>query len=96
MEVKHVPEENGGEFIIEKEGEKIAYMHYTLFGSGRMVIQHTEVDRSLQGTGASKELLKEAVAHARANELKVLPMCPFAKAVMTKNREQYSDILVGV
>ena len=95
MEVKHISEENGGEFVIEQNEEKVGYMRYILFGSGRLVIQHTEVSKELQGTGASRELLAAAVQHARDNSLKIVPICPFAKAVMTKNRDKYADVLAG-
>ena len=81
--------------MIEQKEEKAGYMQYILFGSGRMVIQHTEVNHHLQGTGASRKLVNAAVQHAQNNDLKILPICPFAKAVMTKNRDQYSDVLVG-
>lgn len=94
-QVLHRLKDNQGEFYIEINGEKQGSMHYTLFGSGRLVIQHTEVSRDLQGTGASKQLLAKTIEHARSNDLMIVPICPFAKAMMTRSREKYRDILIG-
>lgn len=94
FDIQHEKEENGGEFKIEQAGEKVASMVYMLFDSGRLVINHTEVAKSLQGTGASGQLINAAVDYARAQGLKILPVCPFAKKYMTAKRETYADVLV--
>jgi predicted GNAT family acetyltransferase len=94
FDIQHVTEQNGGEFLIEQDGEKVGSMVYMLFGSGRLVINHTEVSKSLQGTGAAGQLVNVAVDYARAQGLKILPVCPFAKKYMTAKRETYADVLV--
>lgn len=59
-----------------------------------VIIDHTEVDEALRGTGASKRLVAAAVEWARAEKVKLLPLCPFARHVFDKTPE-YADVLAG-
>lgn len=67
-------------------------MTYTMVNPSLMIIDHTEVGDELRGTGAGKELVKAAVEYARQNNIKILPLCPFANAVFKKTPE-YADVL---
>jgi predicted GNAT family acetyltransferase len=58
---------------------------------GLAIIDHTEVDESLRGTGASRRLVAAAVAWARQEKLRLLPLCPFAKHVFDTTPE-YADV----
>ncbi len=95
IEIRTDHGENTGEFyILNAEGEKVGALNYTLFGSGRLIIQHTEVSRDLQGTGASGKLVDAAAEYARSKGIKIVPICPFAKSYMTRKRDKYNDVLV--
>lgn len=87
-------EETKGELILVRDGETEGGLYFSFFGNSRMVINHIEVSRALRGTGAARMLVDKAVEYARNNQLKIVPACPYAKAVLTKNREQYGDVLV--
>lgn len=93
MEIKQ--EDNGkkGKFYIEIEGKQEAEMTYTYAGSDKIIIDHTEVSEKLKGQGIGYKLVEAAVDFMRENNLKVIPLCPFAKAVFEKKTE-YSDRLV--
>ena len=96
VEILREQNENGGQFLIRnEEGEKVGSLHYTLFGSGRLIIQHTEVSREMKGTGASGKLVEAAAEYARSSGIKIIPICPFAKSYMHKRREAFDDILAG-
>jgi len=56
------------------------------------IIDHTEVSDALRGTGAGKKLVTEAVEYAHMYNLKILPLCPFAKSVFEKTTE-FEDVL---
>lgn len=43
----------------------------------RLVLIHTEVPEPLEGRGIGSELAAAAVAAARAEDLTVVPLCPF-------------------
>ena len=60
--------------------------------STMVIIDHTEVDGALRGTGASGKLVRAAVEWARAEKVRILPLCPFARHVFDKTPE-YEDVL---
>jgi uncharacterized protein len=82
-------EKNGakGAFFIENDGQRLAEMTLSFAGDQLVIIDHTEVDDSLRGTGAGQALVKAAVAWARENGKKFIPLCPFAKSVFDKSAE---------
>jgi len=92
MDIQHTSTDTKGEFYIEKDGERIAEMTYSKAGSSRIIIDHTEVFEKGRGKGYGKRLVKHGVQFARENDLKVLPLCPYAKAIITKN-EDLKDVL---
>lgn len=67
-------------------------MVYVMAGPKKMIIEHTEVDESLRGQGIGLLLLERLVEFVREEEIKVIPLCPFAKAQF-KEREDLRDVL---
>lgn len=92
MKIKREEHGKRGAFYIEKDGEWIAEMTYAREGNRKIVIDHTEVDDSLQGQGVGKKLVEEAVKFARENNLLIKATCPFARKVL-ESSEEYEDIL---
>jgi predicted GNAT family acetyltransferase len=80
-----------GAFIIRREGRLLAEMTYSVGGT-IAIIDHTDIDAALRGTGTGARLVKAAVAWARAEKLQLMPLCPFAKSVFDKAPE-YADVL---
>lgn len=60
-----------------------------------MIIEHTDVDASLKGKSIGKKLLGELVEFARAKQIKVLPLCPFANATFQKTKA-WQDVLANI
>lgn len=81
-----------GSFYYEENGIRLAEMTFTMAGDHHMIIDHTEVDDALRGKGAGKQLVKAAVEHARAKQLTITPLCPFARSVFSKIAE-FQDVL---
>ncbi len=92
MDIQLEQSETKGAFYIAQNGEWLAEMTFSRAGNNLIIIDHTEVSDKLRGTGAGKQLVEAAVTFARNNQLKVLPLCPFARAVFEKNKA-YSDVL---
>ena len=92
MQIKHDTAATKGSFYIEKEGKRVAEMTYSKAGPERIIIDHTEVVDEERGEGLGKKLVYQAVDYARENNLKILPLCPFAKSVFEKN-EDIRDVL---
>ena len=67
-------------------------MTYTWAGDSKFIIDHTEVSPDFNGKGVGKKLVIAAVEYARANNLKIIPLCPFAKSVFDKV-EEIRDVL---
>ena len=79
-------ENNGkkGSFFIEENNMRVATMSFTFAGETKFIIDHTEVDPSQSGKGLGRILLNAAVDYARKNNLKIMPLCPYAKSVFDK------------
>jgi len=93
MDVKQQDSHPGkGLFYIEKGGQVVARMTYVWAGTDKIIIDHTEVDPVLKGQGAGKLMVSKAVDFARAKGLKILPICPFAKATFDKEAA-FEDVL---
>jgi len=88
--IRHERAGHKGAFVWEQEGKRLAEMTYTVAGS-RVIIDHTHVDDVLRGKGVSAQLVRAAVEWARAENVKLLPLCPFAKSVFDKTPE-YADV----
>ncbi len=93
MDIKHQQTEKGGSFYYEMEGKVLAEMVYVMAGGQKMIIEHTEVDPSLRGQGVGKKIQEALVNYVRSNNIKVLPLCPFAKTTFQRTPE-WQDVLV--
>ena len=75
-------------FSIEGDQGKLVYSRE----QNKLIIEHTKVSDSLKGKGAGKQLVRAAVEFSRANSLKVVPLCSFAKATIERVPE-FQDVL---
>ena len=92
MNIQHETTESKGSFNVLVDGQKLASMTYSRAGESMIIIDHTEVSDQLRGQGVGKKLVAAAVDFARKHKIKILPLCPFAKAVFDKT-EEFSDVL---
>ena len=92
MHIQHEQSASKGAFYVEENGTRLAEMTYSKAGDALIIIDHTEVSDALRGKGAGKQLVSAAVDHARKNNLKILPLCPFAKSVFEKVTD-FQDVL---
>ncbi|ETN95097.1 GNAT family N-acetyltransferase [Zhouia amylolytica] len=81
-----------GKFHIAENGKDLAYMTYTWAGTDKFIIDHTDVNPILKGQGIGLRLVEAAVLFAREKGIKIIPLCPFAKATLDKHSE-WQDIL---
>lgn len=79
-------------FYVEQDGEILAEMVYSMAAADKMIIEHTEVSEKLKGQNVGKQLVHHAVEFARANHIKIIPLCPFTNSVF-KRTPEYSDVL---
>ena len=91
-EIKHTTDGLNGSFDYVVEGQNLAGMFYRMTGDLQITIDHTEVDESLKGRGIGRDLLESLVEYARTENLKVIPMCSFAR-VTFERVEEWRDVL---
>ena len=77
-------------FEIAENGH-LAFANYRTH-DGRYVLTHVEADPELRGTGAAARLMEAIIAHARANNLKLVPRCSYAVAWFARHPD-VSDLI---
>jgi predicted GNAT family acetyltransferase len=92
MLIQHKQVNGKGMFFVEQDGNILAEMVYTMPLPTKMIIEHTEVSDELRGKKVGDQLVHTAVEYARTNNIKIIPLCPFANAVF-KKKEEYADVL---
>nr|WP_019910084.1 GNAT family N-acetyltransferase [Paenibacillus sp. HW567] len=84
-----------GRFYIAGDGKDLAQITYkTDKTTGNLVIDHTFVSEDLRGQGAGEKLVRAVVDKARAEQVKIVPVCPYAVHQFKKHAE-YGDVLSG-
>ena len=92
LDFQHSSGETKGSFYLERDGEVKAQITYSKLGTTQIIIDHTEVSVELRGEDIGKKLVKHAIDYAREHDLKVIPLCPFAKSIISRN-ESMQDVL---
>ncbi|WP_420578128.1 GNAT family N-acetyltransferase [Ekhidna sp.] len=92
IEIQNQESETKGSYFVEVEGKKVGEMTYSIAGTDRIIIDHTEVDDSMRGAGLGKKMVVRAVEDARKKGISIVPLCPFARSVFDKN-EVLKDVL---
>ena len=87
MEIKQINDTRRGYFEALEDDKQAGKMTYTWAGDSKFIIDHTEVNTEFNGKGVGKKLVIAAVEYARANNLKIIPLCPFAKSVFDKTAD---------
>jgi predicted GNAT family acetyltransferase len=91
MSITQVDDRKG--YFQAKENNLVAgQLFYTWAGEDKFIIDHTEVNKGFEGKGIGKQLVMSAVQFAREKKVKILPLCPFAKALFDKTPE-FQDVL---
>ena len=82
-------DDNGkkGHFSALVNEEEAGLMTYTWAGDKMFIIDHTEVNPDFSGQGVGKQLVMAAIEFARGHNLKIMPLCPYAKSVFDKTPE---------
>lgn len=92
MKTEQIDNENKGYFKAVENGTEAGRMTYSRAGKTKIIIDHTEVGQEYGGRGVGKKMVMAAVDYARKNNIKILPLCPFAKSVFDR-MEEIRDVL---
>ena len=61
----------------------------------KIIIEHTEVPAELEGKGIASRIVRTALDYARAQKLKVMPLCPFTAGFIHRHPEYQDLVLEG-
>lgn len=78
-------------YIGEDESNALAKITF-IYKDNNLVIEHTIVSDALKGQGVARTLVDAVVAFAKEENLKIIPVCDYAKKVLTQD-ETYRDVL---
>jgi len=92
MTIEQFNRETKGFFKATEDEKEAGRMTYSWAGDNRIIIDHTEVNPEFKGKNVGKQMVLAAVDFARKNNIKILPLCPFAKSVFDRNAD-LSDVL---
>ena len=81
----------GNEFSIRLEAGKYAYVKYHL-GEGSLYIDSTFVPEEHRGRGLAETLTKAVIEHAIEKNLKIVPVCSYAKRYLETHPE-YKNLI---
>ena len=79
-----------GRYVIRKDGEE-AELTYSIASPTLIIADHTGVPDSFRGTGAGLALVERLVADARAEGVKIVPLCPFVNAQRARHPD-WADV----
>lgn len=92
MEEYIVKKGNNKFYVGESNDNFLAHITYVYEKDNVIAIDHTFVSPELRGKTIASKLLAEVVKMARAEDLKIIPVCSYAVAKLTRN-DEYEDIL---
>lgn len=89
IEYKNEPEKN--RITAYYEGVEIGEVTYSRAGENIFIVDHTFVDDNYRGNKIANQLIKHVVDYAKAEDKKIIPLCPFARKEFDRNPE-YQEI----
>jgi predicted GNAT family acetyltransferase len=91
LDIRREETSSKGRYFAVIEGHE-AELTYSIAGEALIIIDHTGVPDALRGQHVGQGLVERAVADAREEGRKILPLCPFAKAQIERHPE-WQDVL---
>lgn len=80
------------ELVIDQVKAKIEYD----LQKDRIFLLHTEVPQALAGRGVGNAIVEKALQYIDANNLKLVPLCPFVAAFLKKHPDWKRLLAPGI
>lgn len=87
MEIKKIDDGKNSAFIAMENETEAGKVTFVWAGEDKIILDHTEVESEFSGQGVGKKMVMAAVEFAREKNLKIIPLCPYAKSVFDKDPE---------
>lgn len=88
MQINHDPA--SGRFSTQLDGHEAELVYRRQ--EGRLVIDHTGVPQAIGGRGVAGALVRAALDYARAEGLRVVPLCSYSAEYIQRHPE-YADLV---
>ena len=92
ISIKHSETDRNSLFEAWLDDTQVGEMTYQRPTPQRMIIDHTRVFDGFEGRGIARQMVLAAVDFARANSRQIIPVCSYARALLTRT-DEYKDIL---
>lgn len=76
-------------------GKLIAEITYKPVDDETVEADHVFVDESLRGGGVAEQLVDRLVEEMKAEDKKIVPVCPYVIALFKRKKEKYADIIAN-
>ncbi len=90
-DIQQKEEDGKGMFYIEKDGDIVAELTYTIQDNNIMTLDHTETESNYEGEGLASSLVKHSVEYAKEKDIMIDPLCRYA-AAQFKRHEEYQEV----
>ena len=88
LQIKHDPASGRFSTQVDAHGAELRYRRL----DGRLLIDHTGVPQAIGGRGVAGELVRAALDYARAENLRVVPLCSYS-AEYVRRHPGYADLV---
>lgn len=92
VKIEHQTQDDKGRFVLFEGEANAGKMTYIQHDNKTFTIDHTIVDEAFGGKGYARKLVQAGVAYARESGQKIIPVCSYAKHVLTSDAA-YADVL---
>ena len=92
LTIKHTESERSGIFEAWLDDVHVGELTYQRPIPERMIIDHTCVFEGFEGQGIARQLVMAAVDFARQNARTIIPVCSYARKVLTRTDKE-KDVL---
>lgn len=89
-DIRNNPAEHRYEILVD--GELAGFVDYTLDGEA-ITFTHAETLSGHEGKGVARQLVEFALADASAQQLAVLPRCPYVRKVIADKASEYLGLV---
>ena len=92
LTIKHTEFERNGRFEAWLDDVQVGELTYQRTTPERIIIDHTRIYEGFEGKGIARQLVMATVDFARQNGRTIVPICSYARNVLTRT-DEYKDIL---
>ena len=92
-EITRIVEGSKGRYALVENGAE-AELTYSIASPTLIIADHTGVPEAFRGQGTGLRLVERLIADARAEGVRIVPLCPFVKA-QARRHPEWSDVIQG-